>query len=144
MDVRKADPVFRRLAIAVLVAGTCAGALLILVVERYREALAEWVRADAGRSAQRIELVLAGFVVLLLAPLVATAMYLSSLGRRTVLTREFPPPGFRVIRDTPIARGPEALSRGRSLQGIAVFLSAASLLIGALLWQLAGSVSAVR
>jgi hypothetical protein len=144
MDIRKADAAFRRLAIGVLVTGTCAAALLILVVERYRGALAEWVRADAGRSAQRIELVLAGFAVLLAAPLVVMAMYLSSLGRRTVLTGEFPPPGFRVIRDTPIARGPAALSRGRSLQGIAVFLSAASVLIGVLLWRLAGSLSAFR
>src|SRR5262249_12284723 len=111
MDVRQADAGFRRLAVGVLVAGVCAGAVLIQLVERYRGALAEWVRADAGQSAQRVELILATFAVLLVAPLVAMAAYLSLLGRRTARTGEYPPPGFRVIRDTPIVRGHEALSR---------------------------------
>ena len=137
MDVRKADAAFRRLAIGVLVAATCAGAVLIGALDRYRGPLADWVRSDAGRSAERAELILAVFGTLLLAPLVAVAAYLSSVGGRAVRTGEFPPPGSRVIRDTAIVRGYDALSRGRVLQGVAVFLCAAALVIGFLLWRLA-------
>jgi hypothetical protein len=69
MEVRRADPPFQRLVLLVLVAGTCAGALLVGAIDRYREALADWVRADAARLAQRIELVFAVFAVALVAPL---------------------------------------------------------------------------
>ena len=137
INVRKADAAFRRLAIAVLIASTLAGAVLIGVLNRYRGALADWVRSDAGRSAQRAELILAVFAALLLAPLVAMAAYLSSVGGRAVRTGEFPPPGSRVITDTAIVRGHDALSRGRLLQGGAVFLCTAALIIGFLLWRLA-------
>jgi len=137
MEVRKADVAFRRFAIGVLVAGTCAGMVLIGALDRYRGQLADWVRSDAGRSAQRAELILAAFAALLLTPLVAMAAYLSSVGGRAVRTGEFPPPGSRVITDTAIVRGHDALSRGRLLQGVAVFLCAAALIIGFLLWRLA-------
>jgi len=137
MEVRRADAAFQRLVVLVLVAGTCAGALLIGAFDRYREALADWVRADAGQLARRIELVFAVFAAVLVAPLVGMAAYLSSLGRCTVRTGAFPPLGFRVIRDTPVVRGPAARSRGRTLQGVAVLLIGAAMLIGLLLWRLA-------
>jgi hypothetical protein len=137
MDLRRADPAFRRLAIVALVASMCAGALLLAALERNRGALVDWVRADPARSLERIELILAVFAVLLLAPLVAIAGYLSLLGRRAVLAQEFPPPGVRVIRDTPIIIGGQAVSRGRWLQGVAVMLTAASLVMGLLIWRLA-------
>jgi hypothetical protein len=142
MDVRRADAAFQRFAIAVLVVGTCVGVVLIGIADRYRGVLADWVRADAGQSTQRIGLIFGVFAVLLVAPLVAMAAYLSSLGRRTVLSGEYPPPGSRVIRDTPIARGSEAFSRGRVLQGVAVFPCAAAVVIGLLLWRLASLFSA--
>jgi len=142
MDVRQADPGFRRLAIVVLIAGVCAGGVLIGAVDRYRDTLADWVRADSSRLAQRLELIFVAFTVLLVAPLVAVAAYLSSLGGRTVRAGEYPPPGSRVIRDTPIVRGGEALARGRTLQGLAALLSAASVVIGLLLWRLASSFAA--
>jgi|SRR5215467_2447675 len=142
MEVRRADATFQRLVVLVLVAGTCAGAVFVGAVDRYREALADWVRADAGQLARRIELVFAVFAAVLVAPLVGMAAYLSSLGRCTVRTGEFPPLGFRVIRDTPVVRGPAALSRGRTFQGVAVLLSAAAVTIGLLLWRLASLLAA--
>jgi hypothetical protein len=141
MEVRKADTAFRRQAVALVIGGVCAAALLIAAFERYQGELADWVRADPSRIAQRLELVFGAIAVVLLAPLAAMASYLSSLGRRTVRTREFPPPGFRVIRDTPILRGYDALTRGRSLQGVAVFLSAAAVLVGLFLWRFAALAS---
>ena len=141
MEVRRADAGFRRLAIGLVAAGTCAGAVVISVFDRYRDGLADWVRADPARFAQRIELLFAVFAVLLLTPVVAMAVYLSSLGGRTVRTREFPPPGARVIHDTPVLNGDRAVSRGRWLQGGAVCLGAASFLIGLMLWRLASTLT---
>lgn len=137
MNVRRADPAFRRLAIVVLAAGTCAGALLIAAFERYRGALIDWVRVDPVRSSDRIELIFFLFALLLSAPLVAMAVYLSSLGGRAVAAGEFPPPGCRVIRDTPIISGDQAVSRGRWLQGVAVMLTAVSVAMGLLIWRVA-------
>jgi hypothetical protein len=139
MEVRRADAGRRKLAIVLVVAATCAGAVLIGVLDRYRCGLADWVRADPGRFAQRVELLFAAFAVLLLAPVVAMAAYLSSVGGRTVRTREFPPPGARVINDTEILSGDRAVARGRWLQGAAAVLAAAALLMGLLLWRLAAS-----
>jgi len=144
MNVRRADPAFRRLAIIIVVAGTCAAAFVIGLLGRSRDALADWVRADAGRSAQRIELILVVFALLLSAPLVAMAAYLTSLGGRAVRAREFPPPGFRVIRDTPIINGDDAVSRGRWLQGAAVILTAAAVAMGLLFWRLAALFHATK
>jgi len=138
MDVRRADAAFRRVVFAVLGASACAAALLIRGLERYQEPLSAWVRGDAIGSTPRTEIVVAVFAIVLVAPLAAVATYLSSLGRRAVRSGEFPPPGARVIRDTPIARGTEACSRGRVLQGVAVFLWAAAVVTGMLLWRLAG------
>jgi hypothetical protein len=141
MDIRKADAVFRRQAIALLAGALCAGVLLIAGFERYQGELAEWVRADAARTALRLELVFGVFAVVLLTPLLAMASYLRALGRRAVRTREFPPPGFRVIRDTPIVRGFDAVTRGRSLRGVAVFLTASAVLVFLFLWRLAALAS---
>src|SRR5262249_39849300 len=138
MEVRRADAAFRRLVFAVLGTSACVAALLIRSVEQYQAPLSAWVRADGAGSTQRIELVVAVFAMLLVAPLVAMAAYLSWLGGCAVRSGEFPPPGARVIRETPIARGTDARSRGRVLQGVGVFLWAASVVIGMLLWRLAG------
>ena len=51
--------------------------------------------------------------VVLSAPLVAFAVYLWSLGAKVLRARQFPPPGYRVIRDTPVIGGQAAVLRGR-------------------------------
>ena len=110
-EVRRADPAARRTAALVLVAGTRAGALLLVAFTRYRVALSDWVLAlaDPGSTAQRVKLVLLLPAAVLLAPLLALAVYLCAVGGRVVRAREFPPPGLRVIRDTPIVTGERAV-----------------------------------
>ena len=68
------------------------------------------------------------------APLVAFAVYLWSLGAKVLRVRQFPPPGYRVIRDTPVISGQAAELRGRALKVLAVRLGVASVL----LWLLLG------
>jgi hypothetical protein len=134
-EVRRADPAARRTAALVLVAGTCVGALLLVTFTRYRIPLTDWVLACAGSSALRVKLVVLVVPALLLAPLVALAVYLWALGGKVVRTREFPPPGLRVIRDTPIVTGERAVSRGRLLKVLALGCGTASAALAVLLWR---------
>jgi hypothetical protein len=140
-DVRRADPAVRRQAVLILVVGACVGALLIMAFERYRISLSDWVLADPKASMERARSVVLLLAVLLLAPLLALAAYLWSLGGRVVRAREFPPPGFRVIRDTLVITGDRAISRGRLLKVLAVSSGIASAVLGLLLWQLASVLS---
>lgn len=135
-EVRRADPTARRTAILILVVGTCIGALLIVAFARYRVPLSDWVLADPGSSAQRLKLVLLLLAALLLAPLFAFAAYLWSLGGKVVRAQEFPPPGVRVIRDTPVVSGERAVSRGRLLKVLALGCGIAAAVLAVLLWRL--------
>lgn len=79
--------------------------------------------------------------VLSSAPLAALAAYLWSLGGKVVRAGEFPPPGHRAIRDTPVIAGPAGVSRGRGLKALALCLGVASALLWLLLWRLVAVLS---
>ena len=134
-EVRRADAAARRTAALVLLAGTCVGALLLVAFTRYRIPLSDWVLAGPGSSALRVKLVFLLVPALLLAPLIALAVYLWALGGRVVRAREFPPPGLWVIRDTPIVTGERAVSRGRLLKVLALGCGIASAALAVLLWR---------
>src|SRR5262249_9123611 len=101
----------------------------------YRVALSDWVLAHPGSSAQRVKLVLLLPAAVLLAPLLALAVYLWALGGKAVRAREVPPPGLRVIRDTPIVTGERTVSRGRLLKVLALGCGIASAVLAVLLWR---------
>jgi hypothetical protein len=135
--VRKADPVVRRRMLFLVAFAAVVGALLIFVLERYRVPLRDWILADPELSAQRLRMIIMLLAVLLLAPLIGFAVYLWSLGGRILRTREFPPPGLRVIRDTRVISGEAAVSRGRQLKLLAVGCLVAGFALSLLLWRLA-------
>lgn len=136
-NVRKADPIARRHTVLVLLVGTCVGVLLIVGFERYHIPLRDWILAEPEASAQRVKLVVLLLAALLPAPLLAFAAYIWWLGERVLRAQEFPPPGFRVIRDTPVITGERAISRGRLFKVFALGCGIASVVLGLLLWQLA-------
>jgi hypothetical protein len=136
-DIRKADPIVRRRAVVLLLVGMCAGALLIVGFERYRIPLRDWVLSDPETSAQWLKLIFLLVSALLLTPLVVFAAYVWSLGKRVLQAREFPPPGLRVIRDTPVVTGERAISLGRLLKVLALGCGIASVALGFLFWRLA-------
>jgi len=132
-EVRRADPTARRAVVLMFVVGTCMGALLVAAFIRYRIPLSDWVLAD---RALRIKLVFVILTALVSVPLLGLAVYLWSLGGKVVRAREFPPPGLRVIRDTPIVTGERAVFRGRLLKALAIGCGAASVVLAGLLWRL--------
>ena len=134
MTVRKADPAARRRAVWIVVAGACAGALLVFAFETYRAPLGEWMLADPE---PRVRLVFLLMALLALAPMAALAAWLWSLGGRIVAAREFPPPGLRVTRDTVLLTGDKAVFRGDLLKALALACGAAGAVLGLLLFRLA-------
>jgi formate hydrogenlyase subunit 3/multisubunit Na+/H+ antiporter MnhD subunit len=140
-DVRKADPAVRRRALFFLLVGACVGVLLIVGFQRHHGLLRDWILAKAEVSGQRVKLVLLLLAALLLAPLVVLAAYLWSLGERVLRAREYPPPGLRVMRDTPVTTGERAISRGRLLKVLALACGISSVGLGLLLWRVASLLS---
>jgi hypothetical protein len=135
-EVRRADPAVRRQAILLVVLGTVVGALLILGFERYRTPLRDWLLSEPGEQPRRVKLVFSLTATLMSAPLVAFAAYFWSLGAKVVRAGVFPPPGYRVMRDTPVIAGHAAVLRGHGLQSLALCLVVASALLWLLLWWL--------
>jgi hypothetical protein len=134
--LRSADPAARRQAVLLVLAGACLGALLIVVLERYRIPLRDWVLANPGTSAHRRQLVVVLLAVALFTPLLALGAYLWSLGGKAVRTREFPPRGVRVVRDAPVLTGNKAVSRGGLLQLLGLGCAIACAVMALLLWRL--------
>jgi hypothetical protein len=115
--------------------------LLIAGFEWYRPALSAWVAADPASMQQRARLILALLGVLAAAPLVAFAIYLWSFGAKIIRAQEFPPPGLRVVRDTPVVAGARAVLRGKILKAVAIGCGCIAVVVGCVLWQLGAALS---
>ena len=119
-EIRKADPGARRRAILVVVLGAAVGGLLIAGFEHFREPFRDWLISDPAETARREKLAIYASVVVLCVPVMAAAAYFWLLGAKVLRAQQFPPPGFRVIRDTPVIDGRGAVTRGHVLQVVAV------------------------
>lgn len=131
------DPAAVRRAVIVVVVCVIVGALVIVGFGRYREAMLGWVVADPANTGRRVSLVFFVSAGLFAAPLLVFAAYLWAFGTKVVRTGSFPPPGHRVIRDTPPLAGAEAVQRGRGFRSLALFFGGGALVLWVLLWRLA-------
>jgi hypothetical protein len=91
--------------VVLVIVGVLAATLLIVGFKRYGTPLRNWLLAAPGELGYRVRLVFFLSAAVLSAPLVAFAVYLWSLGAKVLRARQFPPPGYRVIRDTPVIGG---------------------------------------
>jgi hypothetical protein len=133
-EIQRANPTARRQAALLVAGGALSGALLIVVFERYRTPLRDWLVSEPEQMAHRLRLFFLLSAVFVSAPLFGLAAYLWSLSGKVMRTGQFPPPGQRLVRDTPILRGQAARWRGRSLRVLAICVGGA----GAILWLLLG------
>jgi hypothetical protein len=139
-EVQKADPDARRRAILLIVFAAALGGLLIAGFEHYRGSFREWLTADPAGTARRARLVLSLSVLALSAPAIAFAVYFWQLGRKVLLAQQFPPPGYRVIRDTPVVRGAAAMTRGHVIQVVAVCLGVSAGILCLFIWWFTGTI----
>ena len=140
-EVQRADPEARRQAVLVIVFATAAGGLLIAGFEHFREPFREWLSSEPAETARRAKLAVYVSTFILSAPVIAFAIYLWLLGRRVLRAQQFPPPGFRVIRDTPVVGGRGAVTRGHAIQILAVCLGMSAALLWLFFWRLARTIS---
>lgn len=138
-EVRKADPAARRQAILAIVLGTAVGGLLIAGFEHFREPFREWLMSEPAETARRAKLAIYASAVVLCVPVIVFAIYLWRLGAKVLRAQQFPPPGFRVIRDTPVVGGQDAVTRGHVLQVLAVCLGAGGAVLCWFFWWLTGT-----
>jgi hypothetical protein len=140
--IQKADAGARRRAVMLVAAGGVVFLLLLAALERYRLPLHDWLLSDPERFLQRLVLVSRIAAAALALPMSAFALYLWAFGARVMRAGRFPPPGQRVIRDTPVLEGREARARGRALKVLAVFLGLAGAMFWLMLWRFAGVLGA--
>jgi hypothetical protein len=140
-EVQKADPAARRQAVLVIVFATATGALLIAGFEHFREPFLEWLSSEPAETVRRAKLAVYVSAFILSAPVIAFATYLWLLGARVLRAQQFPPPGFRVIRDTPVVGGRGAMIRGHVIQILAVCLGMSAALLWLFFWWLARTIS---
>ena len=140
-EVQKADPAARRQAVLVIIFGTAVGALLIAGFEHFREPFLEWLSSEPAETVRRAKLAIYVSVFFLTAPAIAFAIYFWKFGARVLRAQQFPPPGFRVIRDTPVVRGRGAMIRGHLIQILAVCLGMSAALLCLFFWRLARTIS---
>ena len=125
-EVQKADPEARRKAILVLIFAAALGGLLISGFDHFREPFREWLQSDPAETARRARLALSVSMFVLFVPTIAFAIYFWLLGKKVLLSQQFPPPGYRVTRDTHIVRGAAAVTRGHAIQILAAGIGASA------------------
>jgi hypothetical protein len=132
-DIQKADPNARRAGLAIVGGGALLGFVLITIAGALRPAFEAWINQDVTVY---LRIVIAMLTLLTTGPAVGMAGYLWRFGQRIVRAERYPPPGFRVMRDTPVQIGQAAVRRGRLVQALAAVIGVAGLLLGFLLWRL--------
>jgi len=133
-ETQRADPNARRIAVAIVACGTVVGVVLITVARRFRPEFETWLEQDLSA---RLTFVIMTLTSLTTGPVLGLAAYAWHLGRRVLNAERYPPPGLRLIRDTPVVTGPAAGRRGRLIQLFAVVLAFAALLLAFFVWRLA-------
>lgn len=139
-EVQKADPAARRQAVLAIVFATATGALLIAGFEHFREPFREWLSSEPAETARRAKLAVYVSAFILSAPVIAFAIYLWLLGARVLRAQQFPPPGIRVIRDTPVVGGRAAEIRGHVIQVLALCLGVGAAILCQFFWWFAQSI----
>jgi hypothetical protein len=101
---------------------------------RRMDVFRNWLLEDPGT---RVPLTLTALGALLVLPLAGFAVYLWRLAARVVEGREFPPNGYRVVRQRPAITGDAAIGHARGIRAVAIFLVVAAAALVIVLWRLA-------
>lgn len=137
--LQRADPGARRVLAWTLVMGMGAGAIAYALLQAW---LADVMQLPPATARQKLLSLLFWVLSVGAVSLVGLGAYIWRVGARIRAARRFPPPGSRVIRDTPIRLDAAAVRRGKAIQaaGAALVLCASGL--GAISWRLLSAISA--
>lgn len=118
-EVQRADPAARRRALIAAVAIALAGWAAVFAMQDWIEDLRG---ADPGRMRRSLESAMLWGSWAVCLPTGAFAFWLWRLGARVTDADRYPPPGAKVIRDTPVVHGGAARLRAAALKLLAIFL----------------------
>lgn len=135
-EIQPADPQARRRAVRLLVVlGLIAAATVWLLQDRLDAVL----ETAGGPDLEAARTTLTAISALAGAGLVGIALWMIALGRRIEGARRFPPPEMRVIHDTVVRRGEQAVRIAYLLYAGATVLFAGGIAIPFQIWRLFGS-----
>jgi hypothetical protein len=140
-EILEADARRRRLALLLAIMAALAGAALLVYLQYALQQLAILSRSDPDLAMARVLMAVRLLAAALMVSVPALGAYLFRQGRRIRRAGQYPLPGVRVVRATPVVTGPGALVRGRLLQVLAVVLALIALLAGAMLLLVADLVA---
>ena len=133
--IQPADPGARRKSLWLIGIATIIGAGLILAFEFFREDIQQWLERNIDYLLEN-SIIVFFFSLALIAPILVGETYLLLLGNRTVRAKRFPPPGYAVVRNTPILEGARGLRRGRIIQALSLLLLFSTAAIPFVLWYI--------
>lgn len=128
------DPKLQRAAVITVVTGGVLGALTIAWFVPWLEHTLLRARATGTLTFPLACYLFLAMIAVLAGPVIWFGVHTARFGSRVLATGQYPPPGARVIRRTPIVRGPIVRFTGRGQQ----VLGSALVLCGSALLALAG------
>lgn len=126
-EIQPADPAARRRAAILLLVLAASGGLAVWWTQARLEELRAIAEQDPVKAADELVRLVRFFALAMPAPLLGFACYGYWIAYRVYAGGRFPPAGMAVVRDTPVIRGPGALSRARFLAVLMTALLAASI-----------------
>lgn len=132
-EIQKADHDARRRAFILVGIAAVIGMGAILLLESYKGEIEDYLERNVDYFLAHPEIPALGFCILIL-PIYIFAIYLWRLGSSVVREQRFPPPGLRVIRDTPVLSGVAGVRRGRIMQGLALLLFSCGVALPLIIW----------
>jgi hypothetical protein len=131
-EIQSADPRARRLLAWTVVIGMGAGAIAYALLQTW---LADVVQLPPATARQKLLSALFWLIGIGAFSLAALGGYVWRVGAGIRAARRFPPPGSRVIRDTPVLLDAPAVHRGRAIQAAGVALVLCAIGLGTVLWR---------
>ena len=116
-EIQPADPASRRK----LVVGASLFLLAMLLCQSVVQWFTEWLAEDPERVREYFAYIV-GAIAFVFSPLFVFGYYAWQIGVRVIRAKRFPPPGMKVIKDTVVVKGRQAVSRGRGLKVCGVIL----------------------
>lgn len=141
-QIQRADPTTRRRLLIVLLVVLVVGGAVVWWLERWLGDLTAEVAADPDQLVEKAEFLLGVFVLAFTVPLLLGAALIWRLGTRVVAAQRFPPPGTKVVRDTPVVSGAAARRRGEVLRVCAAAVAVGAIAVPLMLFQLIRSLGA--
>ncbi len=135
-EIQPADPQARHRALRLLVVVALIAAATVWLLQNRLDAVLE---TEGGPDLQATRTTLTVISSLAGAGLVGIAVWMIALGRRIEGARRFPPPRMRVIQDTPVRRGEQAVRLAYLLYAGAAVLFVGGITIPFRVWHLLGS-----